>query len=47
MACGIDNELIGYLQSRGESDLLPFCPFLGIGLKARLAWELWRARREV
>jgi len=47
MACGIDNELIGYMQSLGEPSLLPIKPFLGIGVKARLAWELWKARKEV
>jgi len=47
MACGIDNELIGYMQSLGEPNLLPIRPFLGIGVRARLAWELWKARKEV
>lgn len=47
MACGIDNELIGYMQSLGEPSLLPIRPFLDIGVRARLAWELWRARKEI
>lgn len=47
MACGVDNELIGYMQSLGEPGLLPIRPFLGIGVRARLAWELWKARKEV
>ncbi len=47
MACGIDNELIGYMQSLGEPNLLPIRPLLGIGVRARLAWELWKARKEV
>ena len=47
MACGIDNELIGYMQSLGEPNKLPPRPFLDIGVKARLAWELWKARKEV
>ncbi|MDH3635900.1 MAG: FAD-binding oxidoreductase [Gammaproteobacteria bacterium] len=47
MACGVDNELIGYMQSLGEPNLLPIRPFLGIGVRARLAWELWKARKEV
>ncbi len=47
MACGVDNELIGYMQSLGEPSRLPIKPFLGIGVKARLAWELWKARKEV
>ncbi len=47
MACGIDNELIGYMQSLGEPNRLPIQPFLGIGVKARLALEIWKARNEV
>ena len=47
MACGIDNELIGFMHSLGAPDKLPLQPFLGMGVKARLAWELWGARDEV
>lgn len=47
MACGVDNELIGFMQSLGEPSRLPIQPFLGIGVRARLAWELWTARNEV
>jgi glycine/D-amino acid oxidase-like deaminating enzyme len=47
MACGVDNELIGFMQSLGEPNRLPIQPFLGIGVRARLAWELWTARKEV
>ena len=47
MACGIDNELIGYMESLGEPNRLPIQPFLGIGVRARMAWELWHARNEV
>ena len=47
MACGIDNELIGYMESLGEPNRLPIQPFLGIGVRARMAWELWNARNEV
>ena len=46
MACGVDNELIGFMQSLGEPNKLPFEPLLGIGVRARLAWELWRGRHE-
>ena len=46
MACGVDNELIGFMQSLGEPNRLPMQPFLGIGVRARLAWELWTARKE-
>ena len=47
MACGVDNELIGYMQSLGEPNRLPMQPFLGIGVRGRIAWELWKARKEV
>jgi len=46
MACGIDNELIGFMQSLGEPKRLPMQPFLDLGVRARLAWELWKGRRE-
>jgi glycine/D-amino acid oxidase-like deaminating enzyme len=46
MACGVDNELIGFMQSLGEPNRLPPQPLLGIGVRARLAWELWNGRRE-
>ena len=47
MACGVDNELIGYMQSLGEPDKLPVQPFLDLGVKMRRRWELWKARDEV
>jgi glycine/D-amino acid oxidase-like deaminating enzyme len=47
MACGADNELIGYMQSLGEPDKLPIQPFLDLGVKVRRGWELWKARHEV
>ena len=47
MACGVDNELIGYMQSLGEPNKLPLQPFLDIGVRACLAWELWKGRKEV
>jgi glycine/D-amino acid oxidase-like deaminating enzyme len=46
MACGIDNELIGFMQSLGEPNRLPPQPFLDLGVRARLAWELWKGRKE-
>ena len=46
MACGVDNELIGFMQSLGEPNKLPRQPFLDIGVRARLAWELWKGRKE-
>ncbi len=47
MACGVDNELIGYMLDLGQPSRLPPRPLLDIGVRARLAWELWNARREV
>jgi glycine/D-amino acid oxidase-like deaminating enzyme len=47
MACGVDNELIGFMQSLGEPNRLPPRPFLDIGVRARTFWELWRAKGEV
>ncbi len=47
MACGIDNELIGFMQSLGAPNKLPPRPLLDLGVRARLAWELWSARAEV
>ncbi len=47
MACGVDNELIGYMLDLGQPSKLPPRPLLDIGVRARLAWELWNARREV
>jgi glycine/D-amino acid oxidase-like deaminating enzyme len=47
LACGIDNELIGFMQSLGEPKRLPMQPFLDLGVRARLAWELWSGRKEV
>ncbi len=46
MACGEDNELIGYMESLGQPDKLPPRPFLDIGVKTKFAWELYRARHE-
>ncbi|MDH3388386.1 MAG: FAD-binding oxidoreductase [Gammaproteobacteria bacterium] len=47
MACGIDNELIGYMESLGTPNRLPPRPFLDIGVRLRFAWDLWKARKEV
>lgn len=47
MACGVDNELIADMQSLGAPSRLPPQPLLGIGVRAKMAWELWRARGEV
>ncbi|MBC2883941.1 FAD-binding oxidoreductase [Ochrobactrum sp. CM-21-5] len=47
MACGIDNPMIADMQQLGSPTRLPPRPFLDIGVRARFAWELWRARHEV
>jgi glycine/D-amino acid oxidase-like deaminating enzyme len=47
MACGVDNELIGYMESLGEPGKLPPRPILDIGVKFKTSMELWRARGEV
>lgn len=47
MACGVDNALIGHMRQLGAPNRLPPQPFCGLGVRARMAWELWRARGEV
>ena len=47
MACGEDHELIGHMQILGQPNRLPPSPFLDIGVRAKLMWELWNARNEV
>ncbi|MDE0096898.1 MAG: FAD-binding oxidoreductase [Gammaproteobacteria bacterium] len=44
MACGADNELIGYMLSLGEPDRLPPRPFLDVGVRARTFWEISTAK---
>ncbi len=46
MATGRDNPLIEDALSLGEPSKLPPQPFLGIGVRARFAWELWSKRHE-
>jgi glycine/D-amino acid oxidase-like deaminating enzyme len=46
MACGEDNPLIGDMESLGAPETLPPQPFLGIGVRLRQRWELWRNRHE-
>lgn len=46
MATGRDNPMIADMQSLGEPDALPPAPFLGLGVRARFGWELWRNRHE-
>ncbi|WGJ06516.1 NAD(P)/FAD-dependent oxidoreductase [Brucella intermedia] len=47
MACDIDNPLIDDMLKLGSPTGLPPRPFLDLGVRARFAWELWRARAEV
>ena len=46
LACGRDNPLLVDMQALGTPSALPPAPFLGLGVRARLAWELWRWRSE-
>lgn len=46
MACGIDNPLIADMESLGQPQKLPPQPFMGIGVRARFQWELFRNRHE-
>lgn len=46
MATGRDNPLIGDMLSLGTPAPLPRRPFLGLGVRARFGWELWRNRHE-
>lgn len=46
MATGRDNPLIEDAQLLGEPSRLPPQPFLDLGVRARLQWELWSKRQE-
>ena len=46
MACGIDNPLIAYMESLGAPEKLPPALLLKLGVPARMAWDIWRARHE-
>ncbi|MGH8632225.1 MAG: NAD(P)/FAD-dependent oxidoreductase, partial [Burkholderiales bacterium] len=46
MACGEDNPLIADMESLGRPAALPPQPLLGIGVRLRQRWELWRNRHE-
>ncbi len=45
-ACGVDNPLIADIVKQGTPDKLPPRPFLGIGVRARTAWNLCANRDE-
>jgi glycine/D-amino acid oxidase-like deaminating enzyme len=46
LACGIDNPLIADMAAQGQPNKLPPEPFLGLGVRANLIWQGWRARSE-
>ena len=46
LACGRDNPLLADIEALGKPSPLPPAPVLGLGVRARLAWELWRWRAE-
>jgi glycine/D-amino acid oxidase-like deaminating enzyme len=46
LACGRDNPLIADMEALGKPSTLPPRPFLDLGVRVRLAWELWQARAE-
>lgn len=46
LACGRDNPLLADMEALGTPSPLPPGPVLGLGVRARLAWELWRWRAE-
>ena len=46
LACGRDNPLLAEMEALGSPSPLPPEPALGLGVRSRLAWELWRWRAE-
>ena len=46
LACGRDNPLLADMEALGTPSPLPPAPVLGLGVRVRLAWELWRWRAE-
>jgi glycine/D-amino acid oxidase-like deaminating enzyme len=46
LACGIDNPLIADIEALGQPNRVPPEPFLGLGVRANLAWQGWLARSE-
>ena len=45
-AMGSDSRLIADVQALSRTEPLPPQPFLGIGIRARLAWHRWSTRAE-
>lgn len=46
LACGVDNPLIADIEALGQPNRVPPEPFLGLGVRANLAWQGWLARSE-
>lgn len=46
LACGEDNPLIADMEALGKPDSVPPRPILDLGVRARLAWEIWQWRGE-
>ncbi|RWU22351.1 FAD-dependent oxidoreductase [Pseudomonas alkylphenolica] len=46
MATGADSSLLSDVLSQARPGYLPPKPFFDVGAKARMAWEVWRARNE-
>lgn len=41
-ATGVENPMIDHMEALGTPDLLPPQPFLGLGVRVRLAYENWK-----
>ncbi|MNT24828.1 Gamma-glutamylputrescine oxidoreductase [compost metagenome] len=46
MAIGADSALLSDVLGQAKPGYLPPRPFFDMGAKARMAWEVWRARNE-
>jgi glycine/D-amino acid oxidase-like deaminating enzyme len=46
MACGQDNPMIADMESLGKPTVIPPRPFVEISTRAKLAWEVWKNRKE-
>ncbi len=46
MACGVDNPMIADMESLGTPSRLPPRPFLDLGVRMKLGWEVWHSRHE-
>lgn len=46
LASGRDNPLIGDMEELGTPAMLPPRPILDVGVRTRIAWEVWKNRHE-